>query len=100
MNFVLFIMIVAASISFRSTAKVTTTTAVCAINQNFIYPGGNFVFANMNPANATDCCNFCGKTAGCIAWDFMGQNCFLKNRSPTPDRRTVFQGAFSGVLVR
>ena len=82
----------------RSTAPVTSTTSVCAINQNFIYPGGDLVGANMN--SATDCCNFCGRTPGCVAWDFLSQFCFLKNRSPTLDRRVVFQGASSGVLVR
>jgi hypothetical protein len=84
------------------TSTITTArpSAVCAINQNFIYPGGDLVGANMN--SVTDCCNFCGQTAGCVAWDYLSdcRYCFLKNRLPTPERRVVYQGAFSGVLTR
>ncbi len=82
----------------RNTATPTIAPATtCLIRTGVIFPGGDL--AGLYLASPSDCCNRCGVTNGCVAWDFLTDSkyCFMKHQLPTAARQTVFQNAVSGI---
>ena len=77
----------------------TTGNTICSVSNGFIYPGSDLTASFLN--SQTECCNFCGQTAGCVAWDYLNDSrfCYLKNALPTSSRRVAYQNAASGIKM-
>lgn len=68
----------------------TVATSTCTVTSGNIYPGSDLSGSYL--ASSTDCCNSCGATAGCVAWDYLNDfhYCYLKTALPTDARRVTY----------
>lgn len=86
----------------RTTAPITTSNTVCTVTSGNIYPGSD-LSGGSYVSSQTECCNLCGRTAGCVAWDLVPtgslQYCFLKSALPSTRPSVAYQNAYSGIKI-
>lgn len=84
----------------RTTTTPVTGNTVCTVTSGFIYPGADLTGGGYKDTQ-TECCNLCGQTAGCVAWDYVPTGalhyCFLKSALPSTRPSVVYQNAYSGI---
>lgn len=84
-------------VSTATTTVAPTVATACFVATNYTYNNANF--NSSLTLSYSECCNFCGRTTGCVAWTWnsLTQVCYLKNTIPGANEQNTLAYSFSGV---